>query len=299
MSGRDAGRVEIGEAIRGGRIVECDDERLGGDSPGKAREDAAGADLDERVDAGGDHRIDRPDPVHACGEFARRVDVGFEKGTASSTLRIAAAASAIRGECAATLTGRTMARLAPSERAISAPASMAARSPETTTWPGAFRFATPNVPLAPARATSSGIAASSRPMIAAIAPSLPWPDACIWRPRSRTSRTPSSSEMTSAATMAEYWPMECPAANRGAGNASPAAADRSRSAARKAMDVARSAGWAFSVRFSVSSGPLQASSLIGSPRAAFAAAKTAAAAGETWARAWPIPTDCDPWPGKT
>ena len=28
-------------------------------------------------------------------------------------------------------------------------------------------------------------------------------------------------------------------------------------------------------------------------------AKTAAAAGEASARALPIPTDCDPWPGKT
>ena len=50
------------------------------------------------------------------------------------------------GEWAATDTGRTMARFAPSDLASSAPASMAGRSPETTTWPGAFRLATTKMP---------------------------------------------------------------------------------------------------------------------------------------------------------
>ena len=48
-----------------------------------------------------------------------------------------------------------------------------------------------------------------------------------------------------------------------------------------------------------SAGPSQASALIGSPSAASAAAKTAAAAGEASARARPMPTDWDPWPGNT
>ncbi len=65
------------------------------------------------------------------------------------------------------------------------------------------------------------------------------------------------------------------------------------------MDAARSAGWAFSVRLSSSSGPSQASRLIGSPRAESAAANTAAAAGDAWARAWPMPTNWLPWPGNT
>ena len=38
---------------------------------------------------------------------------------------------------------------------------------------------------------------------------------------------------------------------------------------------------------------------MGSPRAASAAAKTAAAAGEDAARSRPMPTDCEPWPGNT
>ena len=65
------------------------------------------------------------------------------------------------------------------------------------------------------------------------------------------------------------------------------------------MEAARSAGWAFSVRSSRSAGPSQASALSGSPRAASAAANTAAAAGEDAARSRPMPTACEPWPGKT
>ena len=60
------------------------------------------------------------------------------------------------GEWAATETGRTIARLAPSALASSAPASMAGRSPETTTWPGAFRFATTKTPCAEARGDQLG-----------------------------------------------------------------------------------------------------------------------------------------------
>ena len=58
------------------------------------------------------------------------------------------AASAISGEWAATDTGSSMARLAPSSLAIASDASTAGRSPETTTWPGELRFATPKTPWA-------------------------------------------------------------------------------------------------------------------------------------------------------
>ena len=47
--------------------------------------------------------------------------------------------------------------------------------------------------------------------VAAIAPLRSLPEACIWRPRSRTSRTASDREIEPAATRAEYWPMEWPA----------------------------------------------------------------------------------------
>ena len=122
-------------------------------------------------------------------------------------------------------------------------------------------------------------------MRAAIAPSRPWPDACISRPRSRTSRTPSARSSAPAATSAEYWPIEWPAAKAGVGAVEARRRPSARGcASRIAIDAASSAGWAFSVRSRRSAGPSQASALIGSPRAASAAAKTAAAAGEDAAR---------------
>ena len=61
-------------------------------------------------------------------------------------VRIRSAASDISGECAATLTISTIARLAPSSRAFSAAPSTATRSPLTTTWPGELRFAMVKTP---------------------------------------------------------------------------------------------------------------------------------------------------------
>ena len=90
------------------------------------------------------------------------------------------AAAAISGEWAATLTGSSIARRAPSSLAIESAASTAGRSPDTTTWPGELRFATPKMPWSPAATTSSGSRLSSSPMIAAIRPSRPAPDRCIW-----------------------------------------------------------------------------------------------------------------------
>src|SRR5438552_1285391 len=46
-------------------------------------------------------------------------------------------------------------------------------------------------------------------------------------------------------------------------------------------------------------GPSHASWLIDNPSVASASAKTAAAAGDAAASALPMPTDCEPWPGKT
>ena len=136
-------------------------------------------------------------------------------------------------------------------------------------------------------------------MIAAIAPGCPSPDACMRRPRSRTRRIPSARETTPAATIAEYWPIEWPAAKAGVRAGWPAAARRSSRARRKAIEAARRAGWALTVRSRSSLGPSQARRDSGSPRASSAAANTAAAAGETSARARPMPTACEPWPGKT
>ena len=54
------------------------------------------------------------------------------------------------GECAATLTGSTIARLAPRPLAASAAAWTAAVEPLTTIWPGELRLATVNTPAAAA-----------------------------------------------------------------------------------------------------------------------------------------------------
>ena len=87
--------------------------------------------------------------------------------------------------------------------------------------------------------------------------------------------------------------------NAGTTASLPRAAQRSRSAARYAIDVASRAGWAFSVRSRTSAGPSNASWAIRSPRAASAAVKTAEAARDVVASALPMPTDWEPWPGKT
>ena len=137
------------------------------------------------------------------------------------------------GEWAATETGRTIARLAPSAFAISAAASIAARSPDTTTWPGELRFATAKTPCAEAsldelrdrrvvepedgghRAVPAGAARLHLER----------------RAHGRAGRRPASVSAP-AATIAEYWPIEWPAMKRGAGSAIPAAAARSRAATR-------------------------------------------------------------------
>src|SRR5690606_7084190 len=53
------------------------------------------------------------------------------------------------------------------------------------------------------------------------------------------------------------------------------------------------------VETSASSGPSKIVWESGKPRALSTVSKTARAAAERSARALPIPTRCDPWPGKT
>ena len=133
--------------------------------------------------------------------------------------------------------------------------------------------------------------------MAAIEPSSD--EDCISSPRRRTRRRPSASESTPAATMALYWPIEWPAKNAGVSRVAPDASASSRSASRRAIEEASSAGWALTVRSSVGPGPSQERRLIGCPSTASASAKTAAAAGECDDRSRPMPTVWDPWPGKT
>ena len=94
--------------------------------------------------------------IGRASALARSGTVGSWNVMPARAARIPSAASAMSGEWAATETGRTMARLAPSDLASSAPASMAGRSPETTTWPGALRLATTKTPCASARLDQLG-----------------------------------------------------------------------------------------------------------------------------------------------
>ena len=66
-----------------------------------------------------------------------------------------------------------------------------------------------------------------------------------------------------------------------------------------AIEAARIAGWALTVRSSSSAGPSKARWLRGWPRTRSASANTAATAGEVEARDRAIPTDWEPCPGNT
>src|SRR5882672_8147807 len=118
---------------------------------------------------------------------------------------------------------------------------------------------------------------------------------CIACPRARTRRTASSSESASAATSAEYSPSEWPAANAGKGKSGM----RSRMAASRAQLIATMAGCAFAVSVRRSSGPSRISLDSGSPSAASARSNASRAALDVVSTSLPIPTDCDPCPGKS
>jgi hypothetical protein len=114
---------------------------------------------------------------------------------------------------------------------------------------------------------------------------------CMNRPRARTARTASPRESAPAATSAEYSPREWPATKSGR---LPCRA----STAKVAAETVRIAGWVLAVSFSADSGPSKMSLASGSQRAASAASNTARASGKRLASSRPMPTDCEPWPGK-
>ena len=223
---------------------------------------------------------------------------GSLNGTSPSTTRMPSAASAMSGEWAATDTGssttlRALQLARDFERGLDG--RTLARDDDLA---GGVPVGDADEPKrrprsrAPARPR-----ASSSPRIAPIAPGRPAPDACISRPRSRTSRRPSAKDTEPAATSALYWPIEWPALKVGR-TSTPASCQRSRRTASIAIEVASSAGWAFTVRSRSSDGPSKASVESGSPRTRSASSKTAAAAGDASTSARPIPTRLGPLAGK-
>src|ERR1039458_5589835 len=122
----------------------------------------------------------------------------------------------------------------------------------------------------------------------------PWPAGtanCMARPRDLTARTASAKLNVPAATWADHSPSECPAARAGS---TPCAA----STRQAATLTVRMAGWVFSVRRRSSSGPSKINFEIGKPSASSASAKVWAAMGKRSARSRPMPTACEPCPGK-
>ena len=221
---------------------------------------------------------------------------GSRNGTLARIWLNSSRARRMSGEWLATLTVRRTALRAPTVLLISRAKASAGMTPESTIWPGALALATPISPCSRAWSTISCTCSSDRPMTAPMPPSMP--RSCMIRPRSRTRSIAVSKSIASAATAAAYCPAECPATDLGA-SVTPAASASSRIASRYATLVARIAGWAFTVRSSSSPGPSAIRRESGKPSVASARSITAAAAGDRSRRAAPIPTYCEPWPGKT
>ena len=240
-AGEMGGRVE--QRSWAPRIVGGEGLDVRGDALDEAGQDAAGPDLDEGRHAVGGHPLDGGDPVDpgrevldelgAAGLGGReRAGVGVreerdgrvvEGDAGESASRIPAAASAISGRV-----GRDgdrqhdRALRAEGLGASSAPASTAARSPETTTWPGALRLATTKMPC------------DERPGHEFGEMGVVEADQRGHRPVAAVARAPASGgrargpggrrrrgRATPAATSAEYWPIEWPAAKAGAGSVEP------------------------------------------------------------------------------
>src|SRR4051794_34034702 len=130
-------------------------------------------------------------------------------------------------------------------------------------------------------------------MMAAIAPAPAGTASCMASPRKRTSLMASSSLSAEEATSALYSPSEWPAALAGSGSFVV-----SFNAASAAMLVARIAGWVLRVSVSSASGPSKQIALMLSPSARSARSNTSREEENAIARSFPIPTNCDPCPGK-
>ncbi len=224
-----------------------------------------------------------------------RGTTGGTSAIPASAARTASAAGASSRQWNGALTASSMAR-PPLALARPTARSTAALAPLSTTWPGALSLATSQTPSALASAASASTASSSSPRIAAMAPSPTGTAVCIAWPRRRKSRAASSIPRLSAAASAEYSPSEWPATqSQKSASRRPLRASRVRSAA---SEVAISAGWAFSVSRSRSSGPSKINRLSARPRASSTCSNTWRAADSASNSARPMPTAWEPCPGK-
>ena len=186
---------------------------------------------------------------------------GPRTATSASAARIPAAAAAMSGEWAATLTGSTIARFAPRSRAASlAAASTAARSPLTTICPGELRLAIVKTPAARAGRDELGLArlveADDRGHRPVAGGRLHQPAALADEPE-RVAEVQRRRPRPSRCTGPSSGPRGLP------GSTSRMPPARARCAATEAV---RSAGCALTVRSSSSAGPSHASRDSRSPR---------------------------------
>ncbi|CAM2967615.1 hypothetical protein STAL104432_09530 [Streptomyces albus] len=157
--------------------------------------------------------------------------------------------------------------------------STASRSPESTTWPGAFTAATETP------STSSGVTSSSEARTAHIAP--PDGSAAINRARAATRRHASGRVNTPATCAAANSPTECPVRQSGV-------TPHDSSSRNSATSMANRAGWAQPVPDSSPSGSVNITSRSGrssSPsKPAHTSSSAAANTGKVSASSRPIPT---------
>ena len=229
--------------------------------------------------------------------WRRAAPAAARAATCASASAITSAAGAISAQWKGALTGSRIARLAPLALAISTARSTAARSPETTTWPG---------PLSLAACADLALGAPPRRPARGCVEVEP-------EQRRHGALADRHGLLHGPAADAEQPRRigEVEAARRGqrgifaervAGDVGDASAERRRPRASStrsaAMLTAISAGWAFSVRVSSRPGPPRSSPDSFSPSASSTSSKTARASGKASASALPMPTAWLPWPGK-
>src|SRR3989449_512295 len=209
----------------------------------------------------------------------------------ASSLPSRSAAGVISEQWNGALTGRSTLLRPPRSAARATARSTAGRSPAMTICCAEFTLATSTTcPCAASRVTAS-TASSGRPMMAAMAPVPTGTASCMNSPRLRTTLIASRKRIAPATTSAEYSPRLWPAASAGR-------RPRSAQAAAAATLAVRTAGCVLAVSASSLSGPSNITRRRSKPRAALASSKTARAPAEASWNALPMPTDCEPWPGK-
>ena len=245
---------------------------------------------DQRLDGRGGRRASA-----RRRRWRRRARRGRAVASARSSGARRSSAGFISAQWKGALTGSGTTRLAPSALARSPARPTASRAPAITTCPAPFRFAgLTTSPSRPRRASrhASATRSASRPRIAAIAPvadrhGLLHVAAAAAHDPQRIGET-EGARGDVGRVLAEAV----------AGDKRRADAPRAQAAGSAAMLTARIAGCVFSVSVSASSGPSKHKRLSGSPSAASASANVSRQTGKASASALPMPTFCDPWPGK-